>query len=114
MQGGSGHCHCHYRDLPALLPSAGLGCHFAFDLLLKEGEVVAQAAEDDQASVLVQKATAPEEQRLLHPAVPASDIAAGGLLLVAVAADSYSQCGGDAAALRGHTSLSMDERKKQD
>lgn len=42
------------------LPSVGLGCHFYFDLLLKEDEVVAQAAEDDKACVLVQKATAQE------------------------------------------------------
>lgn len=96
------------------LPSAGLGCHFAFDLLLKEDEVVAQAAEDDKACVLVQKATAQEEQRLLHPAVPASDIAAGGLFLVAIASGSYSQCEGDAAAPKVHTNLSMDEREKQD
>lgn len=114
LQGSSAHCHCHYKDLPASLPSAGLGCHLAFDLLLKEEEVVAQAAEDDQACVLVQKATAQEEQRLLHPAVPASDIAAGGLFLFAFASDSYSQCGGDAAALRVHRSLSVDEREKQD
>lgn len=96
------------------LPSAGLGCHFAFHLLPKEDEAVAQAAEDDKACVLVQKATAQEEQRLLHPAVPASDIAAGGLFLVAIASDFYSQCGGDAAAPRVHTNLSMDEREKQD
>ena len=96
------------------LPSAGLGRHFAFDLLLKEDEAVAQAAEDEKACVLVQKATAQEEQRLLHPAAPASDIAAGGLFPLAFASDSYSQCGGDAAAApRVHTSLSMDERERQ-
>lgn len=94
------------------LPSACLGGHFAFDLLLKEDEVVAQAAEDDKACVLVQKATAQEEQRLLHPAVPASDIAAGGPFLVVIASDSYSQCGSDAAAPRVHTSLSIEEREK--
>lgn len=94
------------------LPSAGLGCHFDLDLLLKEDEVVAQAAENDWACVLVQKATAQEEQRRLHPAVPASDIAPGGLFLFAFASDSYSQCGGDAAALRVHTNLSMDKREK--
>lgn len=96
------------------LPSAGLGCHFVFYLLLKEGEVVAQAAEDDKVCVLVQKVTAQEAQKLLHPAVPASDIAAGELFLAGIASDSYLQCGGDAAALKVHTNLSTDKRQKQD
>lgn len=97
-----------------LLPSAALGCHFAFDLPLKEDEVVAQAAQENQACVLVQKATAQEEQRLLHPAVPASDTAAGKLFLFVLASDSYSQHGDDAAALRVHKNLSMNEREKED
>lgn len=94
-------------------PSAALGCHFAFDLLLKEDEVVAQAVEDGKACVLVRKAAAPEEQRLLHPAVPASDTAAAGLFLVAVASYSYSRCGAEAAAPRVRTNLSGDGRERQ-
>lgn len=84
MQGRSGHWHCRYRALP----SAGLGCHFACDLLMKKVEVVAQAAVGDKAWCLVQKAAAQVEERLLHPVVPVSDIVAGGLFLVAIASES--------------------------
>lgn len=76
--------------------------------------MVAQAAQEDRACVLVQKATAQEEQRLLHPAVPASDTAAGRLFLLVLASDSYSQRGDAAAALGVHKNLSIDERVKQD
>lgn len=61
--------------------------------------MLALTAEDYKVYVLVQTATGQEEQRLLHPAVPASGIAAGELFLAAVASNSYLQGGDDAAAL---------------
>lgn len=75
--------------------------------------VLARAAEDYKVYVLVQTATAQEEQRRLHPAVPASGIAAGELFLAAVASNSYSQGGDDAAALGAQINLSMDEGEKE-
>lgn len=96
------------------VPSAALCCHVAFDPPLKDREVAVQAAEDAQVDVSAPTAAAREARRLLHPAAPASDIAAGGLFLVAIASDFYLQAGDDAAALTVQMDLSMDKREKRD
>lgn len=96
------------------VPSAALCRHVAFDPPLKDREVAAQAAEDAQVDVSAPTAAAREAQRLLHPAAPASDIAAGGLFLVAIASDSYLRAGDDAAAPTVQMDLSRDEREKLD
>lgn len=75
--------------------------------------MLARAAEDYKVYVLVQTATAQEELRLLHPAVPASGLAAGELFLAAVASNSYLQAGDDAAAPAVQINLSMDEGEKE-
>lgn len=94
------------------VPSAALCRYVVFDPPLKDSEVVAQAAEDDQVDVSAQTVTAREAQRLLHPAAPASDIAAGWLFPVAIASGSYLQAGDDAAAPMVQKNLLMDEEKR--